>query len=187
MVTANTSTPAWMVCEDIITRLKDELVLEAIDILQEEIKAGRIDIKGYVSLLPDKSDEIQRNMYIINNLRIREHEIMEQYRPYLGEINETDPEKLKRIEDLKKFVLSVGAISTLMRFSEVAGVWAEDTGKYTELKDQERIMISTIRGADDRIEVLEFALSSSRFLKSETLNVDEVAMLRKAVKESTVL
>jgi hypothetical protein len=171
----------WMACEDIITRLKDELVLEAIDILQDEIKAGRMDIKGYVSLLPDRSDEIQRNMYIINNLRMREHEIVEQYRPYLGEMEERDPDKLKRMEDLKKFVLSVGAISTLMRFSDVAGVWADDTGRYPDLDDTEEIMVNTIRGAEDRIEVLEFALSSSKFMKSEAISDEEAAMLRRAL------
>ncbi len=174
-----------MLCEDIITRLKDELVLEAIDIMNGEIKAGRVDIKGYVSLLPDKSDEIQRSMYIINNLRIREHEIVEQYAPYLGEMDEKDPEKLKRIEDLRKFVLSVGAISTLMRFSEIAAAWADDVGRHTELKDQEKIIISTIRGMNDRIEILEFAISSGKFIRSETLTNDEISMLKGALKQAT--
>lgn len=184
---ASKEAPAWMACEDMITRLKDELVLEAIDILQGEIKAGRIDIKGYVSLLPDKSDEIQRYMYIINNLRMRENEIVAQYSPYLDpNFEEKDPDKLKRIEDLKKFVLSVGAISTLMRFSDIAGGWAEDTGRHSELNDPVQILASTLRSMEERKEVLEFALSSSKFLKSESLTNEEMDILRKAMKEATV-
>jgi hypothetical protein len=179
-MTADSDVPAWMVCEDIITRLKDELVLEAIDILHEEMKQGRVDINGYVSLLPDKSDEIQRDMYIINNLRMREHEILEQYRPYLDGSSENDPDRLKRAEDLKKFVLSVGAISTLMRFSEIAGLWADDTGKYSEIRDQRQIMIKTLGMAHERLEVLEFVLSSSKFMKSETLSPEEMEMLKGA-------
>lgn len=175
-----------MVCEDIITRLKEELVLEAIDILHEEMKSGRIDIKGYVSLLPDKSDEIQRDMYIINNLRLREAEIVEKYRPYMGEVNETDPNKLKSIEDLKKFVLSVGAISTLMKFSEVAGAWAEDTGRYPDVADAKQIILNTLKKSQDRMEVLEFALSGSKFLKSEALSQEEMQMLRGALEGSAV-
>ena len=31
------ATLAWMVCDDILTRIKDELILEAIDILHDEI------------------------------------------------------------------------------------------------------------------------------------------------------
>lgn len=178
---ANDDAPAWIMCEDIITRLKEELILEAIDILHEEMKAGRIDIAGYVSLLPDKSNEMQRDMYIINNLIDRELEIMEQYRPFLGSIeSETDPVKVARIEELRKFMLSVQAISTLMRLSKVAEAWAEDTGKYSDSHDIEEIIIGTLRVAEDRVEVLDFVLSSSKFSKSEALSAQELEVLKKA-------
>jgi len=175
--------PAWMASEDIIIRMKDELILQAVDLLREEIKAGRVDINGYVPLLPDKPNEIQRDMYIINNLVLREHEIIEQYRPFLeGSIEEKDPDKVRSIEGLRKFVLSVRAISTLMRLSEVAGRWADDTGKYSELKEPAQVLLSTARMGEDRVEVLDFVLSSSKFEKSEALTKAEMEMLRKVRK-----
>lgn len=175
--------PAWMLCEDLITRMKDELVLEAIDILHEEMKANRIDISGYVSLLPDKPNEMQRDMYIINNLVQRQPEIMEQYRPFLESgAKETDPQKVERIEELKKFMLSVQAISTLMRLSSVASMWADDTGKYSALGDQAQIIARTASMAEDRLEVLDFVLTSPRFAKSEALTSAETEILKKARK-----
>lgn len=177
------SAPAWMLVEDILTRLKDELVLEAIDILHIEMNAGRIDVSGYVSLLPDKPDEIQRDMYIIGNLMEKESEIMARYGPYLGEVMESDPAKMKGIEDLKKFVLSVNAISMLMRFSHVLEKWAEDTGRYQGAGDMRLIISDTLKTTEDRAEVLEFALGSSRFMKSGTLNESEIRLLRSSFEE----
>ena len=172
--------PAWMVCEEALTRLKDELVLEAIDILHQEVKAGRIDINGYVSLLPDKPDEIQRDMYIINNLRMKEHEIMEQYGHYMQQTDEKNPHTLSRIESLRKFLLSVRAISTLMHFSEIVGAWADDTGRYPKESEISVILEKTARSSADRLEVLDFVLSSTKFIKNQTLDGRELGALRKA-------
>ncbi len=172
--------PAWMACEDALTRLKDELVLEAIDILHQEVAAGRIDINGYVSLLPDKPDEIQRDMYIINNLRMSEQEIMDQYGHYMHETEEKDTYKLRRMEDLRKFLLSVRAISTLMHLSEIAGAWAEDTGRYPRETELSTIFEKTARASADRIEVLDFVLSSAKFMKSQALDSKELSALRMA-------
>ena len=177
---ADGSAPAWMLCEDMITRLKDELILEAVDILHGEMKAKRIDISGYVSLLPDKPSELQRDMYIIGNLVQREGEIVEQYRPFLDDMGaQADPQKVARAEELRKFMLSVQAISELMRLSEIAEKWAEDTGRYSKLEDVEGVMMSTVGTDVDRIEVLNFALSSRRFLKSEALTEREIDILRR--------
>ena len=176
---ADEGVPSWMTCEDMITRIKDELILEAIDILHDEMKAGRMDMRGYVSLLPDKSDEIQRDMYMISNLMRSEAEILEKYKPYFaGKADEADPARVESVESLKKFVLSVQAISILMRLSEVAGRWADDTGKYSGIKEPERIMLNTARMAEERIELLDFVLSSSKFGKSEVLTLKELGMLR---------
>ena len=174
---------AWMLCEDIITRLKDELILEAVDILHDEMKAGRIDVTGYISLLPDKSNELQRDMYIISNLIQKEPEIVRQYRPFLDSIDkEKDPQKVARIEELKKFMMSVQAISTLMRLSNIAELWAEDTGRYSDSKDPEEIILGTVRMAESRVEVLDFALSSTKFSKSEALTTHEIGLLKKIRK-----
>lgn len=178
-----TDAPAWMLCEDIMTRLKDELVLEAVDMLHDEMKAGRMDMKGYVSLLPDKSNELQRDMYMINELIRREPEIIEHYRPLLDGIDEEkDPKKVAMAEGLMKFMLSVKAISTLMRLSSIAGMWAEDTGRYSNSDQLEEIMVKTARMDEERMEVLDFVLSRKKFLDSEALTPHEIGILKKVRK-----
>lgn len=176
--------PAWMACEDMITRLKEELILEAIDILHRELEAGNVDITGYVPALQDRPEQIQKDIYIISNLRMREAQILDQYVPLLEKNDEKDPKKLQRIEDLRKFVMSVRAISTLMRFSDIAKDWAESTGRYSNLRDAEQILIKTMNAADEREEVLEFALSSSKFMKSDALNPEEISILRGVLHSS---
>ena len=173
--------PAWMLCEDMITRLKDELILEAIDLLHEELRAGRVDINGYVSPLPDRSDELQKDMYIIGNLVQREPEIEEQYGPLIeNAMNEKDPERVASIERLGKFLLSVRAISTLMRLSETAEEWALDTGKYSRCADKMEILAKSMVEDSARRALVYFVLSSRKFAISKALTDDEMAMLRQA-------
>ncbi len=173
--------PAWMLCEDMITRLKDELTLEAIDILHEELKEGRIDISGYVSLLPDKPDEMQKDIYIINNLVQREDEIAEQYQPEIERIGiETDPDKVERAERLGKFMLSVHAISALMGLGEIAGKWAQGIGKYSSYARVGEIISRSMGDDPARGELVDFVLSSSRFARSQALSESELDLFRKA-------
>ncbi len=173
--------PAWMLCEDMITRLKDELILEAIDMLHEELKAGRVDISGYVSLLPDKPDELQKDMYIIGNLVQRESEIEAMYGPLIANApNEKDPRKVERMEGLRKFMLSVRAISTLMRLSEVAGEWAQSTGRYSRYVNIGEILSRSMQEDGARCELVDFVLSSVRFLRSEALTGDEIGIVKQA-------
>lgn len=174
--------PAWMLCEDMITRLKDELVLEAADILHKEIEEGRIDVSGYVALFPEKSQELQRDLFVINELVQRQNEILEQYKEYIEKNDESDPDRLKSIERLKKFILSVKAIGILMQLSGIAELWAEDTGRYSKSTDPIQILANSARMADDRMKVIDFALSSKKFAKSEALKESELEMLRKARK-----
>ncbi len=179
--TASDNTQTWMLCEDMLTRLKDELILEALDILHGEMEAGRIDIKGYSALLPDKSDEMQKDMYLINNLRLREAEIREQYALYLDGTREWDPEVMQRVEGLRKFVLSVNAISMLMKFSDISGEWAEDTGRFSREGDFKAVLIGSMKMSPDRVEVAEFAVSSRKFTDSGALSGSEMEALAQAI------
>lgn len=179
--------PAWLACEDILTRTKDELVLEAIDILRSEMKAGRIDIKGYVAALPEKGQELEQDLFIVNNLIARAPEIREQYKSYLkseadGKI--TDPETIARGEGLRRFLMSVDAIDLLMKFSRAFGMWADDVGIYSTLKDPVDIMVKTANMDDDRIEALEFTLASKTFEKNEALSNEERQVLEETLANS---
>ena len=163
-------------CEDVLTRTKDEFVLEAIDILRNEMKAGRIDIKGYVAALPEKGQDLEQDLFVVNNLISRAPEIRERYKNYLrdeaqGSIK--DPETIARGEGLRRFLMSVDAIDMLMRFSRIFGAWADDVGVYSSLKDPVDVMVKTANMDDERVEALEFALSSKTFERNEAISNEE--------------
>ncbi|MDE1860410.1 MAG: hypothetical protein KGH72_01705 [Candidatus Micrarchaeota archaeon] len=175
--------PAWLLCYDMLIKVKDELTLEAIDILHDEIKAKHIDITGYVSLLPDKSDELQRDMYIINNLLIRENEIREQYAAYLEDSSgTTDGKELARAEELKRFLLALDAISMLMGYSRLVAKWAEDTGEFYDSSDPAEIVRRTMEPEGQRRQLAEYILSSAKFRKSDALSEDEFEIIRRSLR-----
>ncbi len=176
--------PAWLRCEDILTRSKDELILEAVDILKNEMKEKRIDIKGYIAALPDKGQELEQDLFMISQLIARADEIRAQYKGYLekernGEIK--DPEIIARGEGLRRFLMSVDAIDMLMRMSRVFGMWADDTGVYSSLKDPVDVMVKSASLDGGRAEALEFVLSSRRFPGSEALTNEEMQILEETL------
>ncbi len=179
-------TPAWLICDDILTKCKDEIILEAIDILHEEVKAKRIDMQGYVPMLIDKSEEVERDMFLINNLLSRSHEIRENYKDYMkteSEIKNPDPALVARDEELRKFMLALDSIIYLMNLSRVFESWAADVGVFSNIKDPVEVFEKTMHHNNERMEALKFILSSSTFWKSEPLSEDERKMLEKSSKE----
>lgn len=175
--------PAWLVCYDLFTRIKDELILEAIDILHEQMEAKNIDIQGYVSVLQDKSQEVQRDMYIINNLLLREREIREQYQSYInGSAGDRNPDVVLRVEQLKKFMLAVDAISMLMNLSKRFEEWTEDTGNFHESRDIAEVIVKSMLLDSGRKPMLEYVLASRRFRKSDAIKADELKLLEKVLK-----
>jgi hypothetical protein len=176
--------PSWLICEDILTRTKDELILEAVDLLKQEMKAGRIDIKGYVAALPEKNQELEQDMFVVNNLISRAPEIRQQYRAYLqdeadGKIK--DPEIIMRGAGLKRFLLSVDAIDLLMKFSRVVGMWADDVGVYSTIRDPVDIMVKTANLSEERIEVLDFVTKDKTFEKNDVLSNEEMQILEETL------
>ncbi len=176
--------PAWLKCEDMLTRAKDELILEAVDLLKLEMKEKRIDIKGYIAALPDKGQELEQDLFMIGQLIARVEEIRSQYSGYLekerdGEI--TDPEVIARGEALRRFLMSIDAIDMLMHFSRVFGTWADDTGVYSSLKDPVDVMVKSASLDGGRADALDFVLSSKKFSESDALSNDEMQVLEETL------
>lgn len=172
-------TPAWLLCEDMLTKTKDEMILEAIDILHEQINEKRIDIQGYVPVLMDRSEELQKDMFIINNMLANSGQIRSQYSSYMGRETK-DPALLSRIEELKKLVMAIDAIEFLMSMSHVFEEWAEETGRYGTVKDPIELLRKSM-GSDQRKDALKYVLSSKKFKDNEALSESETELLERAL------
>ena len=177
---AQEPTPAWMICDDILTRIKDELILEAIDILHEEINSKRIVIEGYSPVVLERSEEMQRDVYLINNLMERAAEISMNYSKYFNDAAMAESADPVRIEELKRFLMSVSGIRFLMDMAKVFESWSADTGKYYSEKDPASIIDKTMGRGTEREKALEYVLKSKKIMENEAITSEEISMLRKA-------
>jgi hypothetical protein len=177
--------PAWMLCEDILTRIKDELILEAIDLLHVQIKEGSVSIDGYVVTLPDKSQEIARDIFVINNLLSEQNQIRETYKKYINDNQgAATGETVEKSEKMKRFLLFLDELSILMSYSEVFGVWITDAWQYAKLNDVSQIIANTMSNSEDRADALRFVLSSKGFAKEEIFTTGERDALSDAMRYS---
>ena len=176
------SSPAWMICDDVLTRVKDELILEAIDILHDEINAHRLIIEGYNPVMLDRSIEMERDMYLIKNLTERSEEISKNYSKYFTGEQTADWADPERLEELKKFLMSVSGIRILMEMADVFEGWSSDTGRYYKETDPKQIIAKTMGKGSDREKALEYVLKSKKFTENEAVSADELDMLRKGME-----
>lgn len=176
--------PAWIICEDILIKIKEELILEAVDVLKKEISNKSIEIDGKFITTPDKPSETGQDMFIIYNLLSREEEIRSRYQGYINELekgkNNLDYSLLTRIEDLKKFLLSLTQLAILMNFAKVLELWINDVTKEMRIKEPSGILVKTINQDPQRIDALRFILNSTTFAKSNILAGDEYNILKTA-------
>ncbi|MDE1857034.1 MAG: hypothetical protein KGH98_03035 [Candidatus Micrarchaeota archaeon] len=176
--------PAWIVCQGLLTKLKDELILEAMEVLHREIDAGRIKVGGSMVTLPDKSAEMERDMFIINNLIAESPKIHERYDSYVADKDsgaQTDPKMVQRIEELHRFLLGVDEIALLIRMSKTFNDWIEETGEHTRINDPSEIIRLTSEAKGERAEALRFVLGHRYFAKEGVLTEDEKAMIKGAL------
>ncbi len=167
-------TPAWMQCEDMLSRIRAELIMQAMDMLQLAIDSKAIDVGGSLINLPDRPSEIDMKMFIIGRLLEEKDRIMEMY-------SGKPPEDVATKERLDKFLLAVGQISMLMEYAKsvesMVGEIPERAGE-TDPYELLRLLMGSDAG---RIEALRYAESSQRLLKEETITIRERELLRKAL------
>jgi hypothetical protein len=172
--------PAWLMCEDILNKIKTELITQAMDKLQEAIDSKAIEVNGSLVTVPDKPSDTEMKMFIINKL-IEEHpKIMEKYKGHLSEdAEEKDPTKVQQRERLKKFLLTVEQISNLMQYSHVFDPWMHDVAIQVLLKDPAEVIRKTINDDESRIDVLKYVLNNKKMEKEEILTKKEYKILKK--------
>ncbi len=168
--------PSWMLCQEILVKAKNELILEAIDALHRETEAKRIDIKGSTVKIEGKNSEIDRDMFIINNLLAQEDDMRIRYAESIKSVeegHEKNPAIVERINELKKFFLSVTEIHMAMKYARIFDQWVLDVGSAADLDDPARILAETAKKNADRIDALEFVLEDKAFIKNEGLSKEE--------------
>ncbi|MCL5099554.1 MAG: hypothetical protein M1158_00290 [Candidatus Marsarchaeota archaeon] len=181
----NDRIPAWILCSDLLIKLKNELANEAIAVLEGEIKAGRISIGGSVITQPDEQSDGENKLFVVNNL-INDRVAMHEKYDFLIAEFESNPSKFdgktaERMEGLKKFVLAVDEMRMLMAYSQMMDRWAEETTHHVRENSISEIIRATMQDDAGRREALRFVLSLKSFIKESILSEQERQELAQAI------
>lgn len=183
-------TPAWMLCEDILNKAKVELITEAMDTLNQEVKEGNIAIHGNIIEVPDKPTETERDMFVINRMLEDAPNIRASFAKFITEKEKDQksltPETVERIEKLKKFLLSLDKIELLMGYSSEFDHWIGDVAMQVAIGDPAAIISKTTEHNDLRREILAFILKSKTFEKEEIFNNVELKILESGLGHKTI-
>ncbi len=178
--------PAWLLCENLLVDIKNELVLEAIDVLHGEIKEGRIEVNGGLVTASEGKEGIEKDLFIINKIvengKATTEKFMEYIREKEGNSSELDEYAVHRIEDMKRFLIAVGKISYLMELSVVFNAWVDDAGREARITDPVEILERTVLENKERLPALEFVLGK-KFRIDDAISENEKEILEKALSK----
>jgi hypothetical protein len=175
--------PAWMVSEDLVSRISGELMSEALDLLEEEIKAGRVRVEGNLVTAAELTSEAEKHLFILDRLLGDEQNMRHRYENLVQAVEEgkeSNPDVVARLEEVKKFLLVVSQISITVKYAKVFTGWFLDAGKNMRIADPSEIIYMTALGNPERKEALDFILTNKTFIKSEVLKDGELEIVKRA-------
>ena len=155
--------PSWIACEDLLVKMREELIDRAIKLLNREIEAGHIAVNGSTLFSSEANADVEEAMYLINNLIDDSGRLHKEYNEYIEKNNgkKLSDAEAKKFGELQKFVLSVEQLNMLMEYARVLSSWADAAGKMIEGKDTEDILRKTVDKEELRKTVLEFFINDS--------------------------
>ena len=175
---------AWIVCEDLLVKVKAELANEAILTLQNEAKAGRMKVEGRLVSTEVPSDD-ERDLFVANEIAKESAAMLRDYGRYIVQ-NEgkpgITPEEVGKIENAKKLMLAVEEIATLIHYRTVTEEWILEIEGMPDIDDPVEILSSTIHGKDDdRFSVIDFILRRKSIREEKIFTGEERKMLESAL------
>ncbi len=177
---------AWIACNDILNKIKTELITEAMDTVKDAMDLKLIEFKGSLVNLPDKPSDTEMYMFMINRLVEERERIMHAYNEYLGQSVNGAPsaERLVQIERLKKFLLCVERISMLMHYSGMIDEWMHDVAMQVAAKDIPSIIRATSSGNAERVELLGYVIRNQVIEREKVFTKDEREFLAASLPDA---
>ncbi len=176
--------PAWLVMEDILIRVKEGLLSVALETLQTEIDAKRVQINGHLIKTPESLDDKETNLFIISNIVSREGEIIEMYEHEKKKLESgnVSPEIAYGIDELRKFAMAAVQLSVLMNYVEITNRWMNDVKEDTKKENVERLIIDSIKSDRERRNLIEFISKSKALVDIGSVSAQEREMMAGVIK-----
>ena len=182
----NEGIAAWIICEDLLVKVKAELANEAIITLQNEVKAGRMKVNGKLVSTEVPSDA-ERDLFVANEIAKESETMLHEYSRYIKD-KEADRPKLapgdvEKIENAKRLMLAVEEIAMLIHYRTIAEEWILEIEGIPNIDDPARLLSSTMHGKDDtRFSVLDLALKRKSLIKERIFTEKEREIMLEALK-----
>jgi len=168
-------TQAWITCNDILNKIKTELITQAMDTVKDALDQKLIEVNGSLISVPDKPSDTEMYMFLVNKLVSEKDRIMHSYREYLDGASDAGltPQKAQQAERLRKFLLCVEKMSMLMRYSEMMDEWMRDVSMQIKAADVTSIISSTYTANAERIELLNYVMKNQVIAREKVLTKEE--------------
>lgn len=173
--------PAWMLCEDILEKAREELVSEAVRTLEAEEEAGRVSVAGGMVTAQEGMEDAERKLFIIGNIADRIGEISAAYHDYADRAANAAAGGAARIDDFRRFMLAASKIAMLVGYSRTLGGWIEDVGMHMKERTIREVLEGTL-DSEDRLEALEFVVSGKETLFKGMFGDSELREMEGAVR-----
>jgi hypothetical protein len=171
--------PAWMLCEELMVDIKEAMVSEAIRTLHGEMNAGRIKLNAEWVNTESGTEELERNMFIINRLIEEAPKMLQAQNEYVVRAeaagDRLDAKSVENVENVKRLGMAVSYISALMEHIAVIDGWIKSIGEKPNQDSQASILKETL--SEERLATVKFVLET-KALNRGLLDADELGMLK---------
>jgi hypothetical protein len=173
--------PAWMVCDAIISKMRDELLSRAVALMHEQLDKKRISLEGHLPTMSEESSEKEKDAFLLSQL-VKEHTNIErQFGEYIERAN-IGRDGAQRIDELQRFLLELRQIVMLKDYSRECEFWLAEVEKRLKERDAARILANTMASErGKRREVLEFVLKDREIAKDGVFSEDEKRVMEEAL------
>ncbi len=181
MAEQNGTMPAWLVCDGIIAKARDELLSQAISVMHEQLDKKRISLEGELTVVDEANSEREKDRFLLSQL-VKEHaNIEKKFSSYLEEAK-ISKQDANRMQELERFLLELRQIMLLSDYAKACESWLVEVEKALSEKAPERILASTIKKEpQQRREILEYLLKNKALAKDRIFTEEDKEIINKAL------
>ncbi len=179
--------PAWMVCVDLLNKAKRELVTQAIETLEGEIEAKRIDIKGNLISVPDQPSDAEMKLFVVGQILENAEQMRQRYGEYIKNIQSKGPNatsmEVESAERARLFLMAVEKIEILMRYSRQLDAWINDASMKVGIGNPILVLKETAT-SEERKELLNFLKANKTMRDEEIFSEKEKDLIAAACSDT---
>lgn len=169
-----------MACDAIISKMRDELLSQAVSVMHEQLEKKRISLEGTLPAMSEEGGEKERDAFLLSQL-VKEHENIEkQFGEYIEQAK-AGKDSLHSIDELQRFLLELRQIVVLSDYSRTCESWMADAEKELKESNAVKILSKTLAKEGKRRDALGFVLKDKEIAKEGVFSEGERRIMQDAL------